>query len=172
MRSPAGLTRRRHGWLNTARRLLVTSQKRCLNWIVRGKLDGSALIITPDTPVEYGVEYVVTTTPEITDLEGNALQMLDSLEGDNSLDFTLPEYVSVDFNAPQQLDNGPVDVRRSPFVTTTYPGFPCASTSATQAEINAGFQGVIAGLKWFFMEREAPPHIYFPSRIHVAYSWT
>lgn len=106
------------------------------------KLDGSALIITPDTPVEYGVEYVITTTPEITDLEGNALQMLDSLEGDNSLDFTLPEYVSVDFNAPQQLDNGPVDVRRSPFVTTTYPGFPCASTSATQAEINAGFQGV------------------------------
>lgn len=96
------------------------------------KLDGSALIITPDTPVEYGVEYVITTTPEITDLEGNPLQMLDTLEGDNSLDFMLPEYVV----------NDPDDVRRGPFAATVYPGFPCASSDASQAEIDAGTQGV------------------------------
>ena len=96
------------------------------------KLDGSALIITPDSPVEYGVEYVVTTTPEITDLAGNALQMLDSLEGDNSLDFMLPEYVV----------NDPEDVRRGPYASVVYPGFPCASTVASQGEIDAGTQGV------------------------------
>ncbi|WP_290537216.1 Ig-like domain-containing protein [Alcanivorax sp.] len=94
---------------------------------------GNALVITPDTPVEYGVEYVVTTTPEITDLAGNPLQMLDSLEGDNSLDFTLPEYV---------VDDGGEDVRRGPFAATVYPGFPCASSAASQAEIDAGTQGV------------------------------
>lgn len=95
------------------------------------RLNGSALIITPDVPVEYGVEYVITTTPEITDLEGNPLQMLDTLEGDNSLDFALPEYVV----------NDPDDVRRGPFAATVYPGFPCASSDATQAEIDAGTQG-------------------------------
>lgn len=79
------------------------------------ELSGNALVITPDSPVEYGVEYVVTTTPEITDLAGNPLQMLDSLEGDNSLDFTLPEYV---------VDDGGEDVRRGPFASTVYPGFP------------------------------------------------
>ena len=95
-------------------------------------LNGNALVITPDVPVEYGVEYVVTTTPEITDLEGNPLQMLDTLEGDNSLDFALPEYVV----------NDPDDVRRGPFAATVYPGFPCASSAASQAEIDAGTQGV------------------------------
>ncbi|MCG8394829.1 MAG: Ig-like domain-containing protein [Pseudomonadales bacterium] len=97
------------------------------------ELSGNALVITPDTPVEYGVEYVVTTTPAITDLAGNALQMLDSLEGDNSLSFTLPEYVQED---------GGEDVRRGPFASTVYPGFPCASSEASQAEIDAGTQGV------------------------------
>ena len=97
------------------------------------ELSGNALVITPDSPVEYGVEYVVTTTPEITDLAGNPLQMLDSLEGDNSLDFTLPEYV---------VDDGGDDVRRGPFAATVYPGFPCASSAATQGEIDAGTQGV------------------------------
>ena len=97
------------------------------------ELSGNALVITPDSPVEYGVEYVVTTTPEITDLAGNPLQMLDSLEGDNSLDFTLPEYV---------VDDGGEDVRRGPFASTVYPGFPCASSTASQAEIDAGTQGV------------------------------
>lgn len=97
------------------------------------ELSGNALVITPDSPVEYGVEYVVTTTPEITDLAGNPLQMLDSLEGDNSLDFTLPEYV---------VDDGGEDVRRGPFASTVYPGFPCASSAASQAEIDAGTQGV------------------------------
>ena len=96
------------------------------------ELSGNALVITPDSPVEYGVEYVVTTTPEITDLAGNPLQMLDSLEGDNSLDFMLPEYVV----------NDPDDVRRGPFAATVYPGFPCASSDASQAEIDAGTQGV------------------------------
>jgi hypothetical protein len=95
------------------------------------RLNGSALIITPDVPVEYGVEYVISTTPEITDLEGNPLQMLDRLEGDNSLDFMLPEYVV----------NDPDDVRRGPFAATVYPGFPCASSDASQTEIDAGTQG-------------------------------
>ncbi|MZR63347.1 Ig-like domain-containing protein [Alcanivorax sp. DP30] len=95
------------------------------------KLSGNALVITPDAPVAYGVEYVVTTTPDITDLSGNPLQMLDSLEGDNSLDFTLPEYAILD----------PDDVRRGPFAATVYPGFPCASSAADQTAINAGFQG-------------------------------
>ncbi|KGD64968.1 hypothetical protein Y5S_01876 [Alcanivorax nanhaiticus] len=94
-------------------------------------LSGNALVIHPDPAVEYGVEYVVTTTPEITDLAGNPLQMLDSLEGDNSLDFTLPEYVI----------NDPGDVRRGPFASTVYPGFPCASTVADQTAIDSGFQG-------------------------------
>lgn len=95
-------------------------------------LNGNALVITPDAPVEYGVQYVVTTTPDITDLAGNPLQMLDSLEGDNSLDFTLPTYVI----------NDPDDVQRGPFAATVYPGFPCASTAADQATIDSGFQGV------------------------------
>lgn len=94
-------------------------------------LNGNALVITPDAPVEYGVQYVVTTTPDITDLAGNPLQMLDSLEGDNSLDFTLPTYVI----------NDPDDVRRGPFASTVYPGFPCASDAADQATIDSGFQG-------------------------------
>jgi hypothetical protein len=96
------------------------------------ELRGNALVITPDAPVEYGVEYAVTTTPAIKDLAGNALQVLDSLEGDNSLDFMLPEYVV----------NDPDDVRRGPFAATVYPGFPCASSDASQAEIDAGTQGV------------------------------
>ena len=95
------------------------------------ELSGNALVITPDVPVEYGVQYVVTTTPDITDLAGNPLQMLDSLEGDNSLDFTLPDYVV----------NDPDDVQRGPFAATVYPGFPCASSTADQATIDAGFQG-------------------------------
>ncbi|WP_290523242.1 Ig-like domain-containing protein [Alcanivorax sp.] len=94
-------------------------------------LNGNALVITPETPVEYGVEYVVTTTPDITDLAGNPLQMLDSLEGDNSLDFTLPEYVVNDSD----------DVRRGPFASTVYPGFPCATETVSQATIDSGFQG-------------------------------
>lgn len=96
------------------------------------ELRGNALVITPDSPVEYGVEYAVTTTPAITDLAGNALQVLDSLQGDSTLDFTLPEYV---------VDDGG-DVRRGPFAATVYPGFPCASSTATQGEIDAGTQGV------------------------------
>ena len=96
------------------------------------ELRGNALVITPDAPVEYGVEYAVTTTPAIKDLAGNALQVLDSLEGDNSLDFMLPEYVV----------NDPDDVRRGPFAATVYPGFPCASSDASQAEIDAATQGV------------------------------
>lgn len=95
------------------------------------QLNGNALVISPDAPVEYGVQYVVTTTPDITDLSGNPLQMLDSLEGDNSLDFTMPEYVV----------NDPDDVRRGPFAATVYPGFPCASEAADQATIDSGFQG-------------------------------
>lgn len=96
------------------------------------ELRGNALVIMPDTPVEYGVEYAVTTTPAITDLAGNALQVLDSLQGGSTLDFTLPEYV---------VDDGG-DVRRGPFAATVYPGFPCASSTATQGEIDAGTQGV------------------------------
>lgn len=96
------------------------------------ELRGNALVIMPDTPVEYGVEYAVTTTPAITDLAGNALQVLDSLQGGSTLDFTLPEYV---------VDDGG-DVRRGPFAATVYPGFPCASSTPTQGEIDAGTQGV------------------------------
>ncbi|MCK0154243.1 Ig-like domain-containing protein [Alcanivorax sp. S6407] len=95
------------------------------------ELSGNALVITPDAPVDYGVQYVVTTTPAITDLAGNPLQMLDTLEGDNSLDFTLPQYVV----------NDPDDVQRGPFAATVYPGFPCVTAAADQATIDSGFQG-------------------------------
>lgn len=96
------------------------------------ELRGNALVIMPEAPVEYGVEYAVTTTPAVKDLAGNALQVLDSLQGDSTLDFTLPEYA---------VDDGG-DVRRGPFAATVYPGFPCASSTATQGEIDAGTQGV------------------------------
>ncbi|EKF73118.1 hypothetical protein A11A3_15232 [Alcanivorax hongdengensis A-11-3] len=97
------------------------------------ELNGNALVIRPDSPVEHGATYAVTTTPAITDLAGNPLQMLDTLEGDNSLTFTMP--VALD-------DDGGTDVRRGPFAMTVYPGFPCASSDATQAELDANTQGV------------------------------
>jgi methionine-rich copper-binding protein CopC len=96
------------------------------------ELRGNAVVIMPESPVEYGVEYAVTTTPAIKDLAGNALQVLDSLQGGSTLAFTLPEYVT---------DDGG-DVRRGPFAATVYPGFPCASSPASQAEIDADTQGV------------------------------
>lgn len=95
-------------------------------------LNGNALVIQPDDPVSFGEPYDVTTTPEITDLAGNPLQMLDGLEGDNTLSFTLPSYVE---------EEGGEDVRRGPFATTVYPGFPCASSEATAADLADGWQG-------------------------------
>jgi len=96
------------------------------------KLDGNALVITPDNPVDYGVEYVVETTPDITDLSGNSLMNLNPLDGTNQLTFTLPTYVEGE------------DVQRGPFATTVYPGFPCATSD--ELDLNAfggmGSQGV------------------------------
>jgi hypothetical protein len=97
------------------------------------ELDGNALIITPDHPVDYGVAYDITTTPDITDLAGNPLQNLDSLHGGNTLTFNLPEYVREDGGQP---------VIRGPFAVTVYPGFPCVSSAASAADIGDGFQGV------------------------------
>ncbi|MDX1803466.1 MAG: Ig-like domain-containing protein [Alcanivorax sp.] len=96
------------------------------------RLDGNALVIKPDSPVEHGATYAVTTTPDITDLAGNPLQVLNSLDGSNTLSFTMPVALK---------DDGGTDVRRGPFAMTVYPGFPCASSTATQAEIDAGTQG-------------------------------
>ena len=60
--------------------------------------------------------------------------MLDSLEGDNSLDFTLPEYV---------VDDGGDDVRRGPFASTVYPGFPCASSTAARAKLTPALKACV-----------------------------
>lgn len=95
-------------------------------------LDGNALIIRPDQPVDYGVTYEITTTADITDLAGNPLQELDTLNGGNTLSFNLPEYVREDDGDP---------VVRGPFPMTVYPGFPCASSAASAADISAGYQG-------------------------------
>ncbi|ASK36033.1 hypothetical protein CEK62_17400 [Alcanivorax sp. N3-2A] len=96
------------------------------------RLDGNALIITPDDPVDYGVAYDVTTTTGVTDLAGNPLMELDTLNGDNTLTFSLPEYV-------READGE--SVVRGPFAVTVYPGFPCASSTATAGDISDGFQG-------------------------------
>lgn len=98
-------------------------------------LNGNALVITPDDPVNYGVQYAVTATAGITDLSGNALQPINRVEGGDTLTFSLPEYV-------ENVDGD--SVVRGPFAMVVYPGFPCASSE--EIDLNAfngqGTQGV------------------------------
>lgn len=98
------------------------------------RLDGNALIITPNDPVAYGVPYQVSTTPDITDLAGNPLEVLNTLNGTNTLQFTLPDYI--------RQDGSGNSVVRGPWVMTTYPGFPCASSDPTASELANNTQGI------------------------------
>ncbi|HEX5677715.1 MAG TPA: Ig-like domain-containing protein [Alcanivorax sp.] len=99
------------------------------------KLDGNALVITPEDPVNYGVQYDVTATAGITDLSGNPLQPINLNSGGDTLSFSLPDYVESD---------GGDSVIRGPFAMTVYPGFPCATSD--ELDLNAfsgmGSQGV------------------------------
>ncbi|MFP1680851.1 Ig-like domain-containing protein [Alloalcanivorax sp. C16-2] len=98
-------------------------------------LNGNALVITPEDPVNFGVQYAVTATSGITDLSGNPLQPINRIEGGDTLTFSLPEYVE---------SAGGDSVLRGPFAMVVYPGFPCASSD--DIDLNAfngqGSQGV------------------------------
>ena len=98
-------------------------------------LNGNALVITPEDPINYGVQYAVTATSGITDLSGNALLPINRIEGGDTLTFSLPEYV--------ESEDGD-SVLRGPFAMTVYPGFPCATSD--EIDLNdfngKGSQGV------------------------------
>ena len=114
------------------------------------RLDGNALVITPDQPLAFGVSYQVSTTPQITDLAGNPLQTLNTLDGTNALTFSLPDYARQDSS-----DNSVV---RGPWVMATYPGFPCATVAASATDIADGFQGACLS-KFPQSEQEAPDRL-------------
>ncbi|MFP1681612.1 Ig-like domain-containing protein [Alloalcanivorax sp. C16-1] len=99
------------------------------------RLNGNALIIHPDDPVNFGVQYAVTATSGITDLAGNSLQPIDRINGGDTLTFSLPEYV--------ETEDGD-SVVRGPFAMVVFPGFPCASSDELNlADFNGqGSQGV------------------------------
>ena len=96
------------------------------------ELRGNALVVQPDQPFVAGSNYALTTTPDITDLAGNPLMMLNSLDGSNTLSFDMPVDV-------EMVDGE--DVRRSPFPMVVYPGFPCATSENTAEDIANNVQG-------------------------------
>ena len=80
-------------------------------------LDGVDIVLKPDQPLQYGVNYEVGYTDGITDVAGNpALGATQT--------FMLPDYVQGD--------------EQSPLVLTAYPGFPCIPVDFDLANNDAG----------------------------------
>ncbi|SOC08659.1 Ig-like domain-containing protein [Alloalcanivorax xenomutans] len=89
-------------------------------------VDGSSIVIRPETPLQHNTDYQVLFDDRLTDVAGNPAQP-------QTLDFRLPEYV---------LDDGdpetPPVPEQSPVVLTAYPGFPCVTTDRNLAANDAG----------------------------------
>ncbi|TVP58020.1 MAG: hypothetical protein EA349_05270 [Halomonadaceae bacterium] len=80
-------------------------------------LDGSAVVITPESPLPTGEPLFVTLFETIEDIYGNPIQRLNE-------SFTLPAEQTED---PQ-----------APVVVSSYPGFPCTTVEYDLAANNAG----------------------------------
>ncbi|KAF0805860.1 hypothetical protein A6D6_01916 [Alcanivorax xiamenensis] len=80
-------------------------------------VDGSSIVIRPETPLRHNTDYQVLFDDRLTDVAGNPAQP-------QTLDFRLPEYVEGE--------------QQSPVVLTAYPGFPCVTTDRNLAANDAG----------------------------------
>ncbi|MEC7814845.1 MAG: Ig-like domain-containing protein [Pseudomonadota bacterium] len=87
---------------------------------LNGYVDGTTVVINPVGGLHHGVNYSLTITSDLTDLAGNGAVS-------ESLSIRLPD-VTDGFN--------PAD--RSPLALTTYPGYPCVTTSV---DLSAGTHG-------------------------------
>lgn len=81
--------------------------------------EGAAVVIRTD--LDYGVQYDIQLSSELQDLAGNRLPA-------RTLSFTMPEPVT-----PAAGDVS------SPFVTNTYPGFPCPKKGQSLADGHVGY---------------------------------
>ena len=86
-------------------------------------MDGTALVVNPESPLAFSSDYSLQLNAQITDLAGNPLQQ------DYVLEFTMPHYAQ-----------GAGVVARAPFITTNYPGFPC-HIDRSSADIANDIQG-------------------------------
>lgn len=87
------------------------------------KVDGAALILTPQAGLSHGAGYEVDFTDGITDLAGNPADTTEV-----PLTFELPVYVATD--------------EHSPIALTTFPGFPCITVDH---DLDAGSAGRCSG---------------------------
>jgi len=81
-------------------------------------VDGSAVVLHPQTPLQFGGSYQVQLSQQMTDLYGNALDQA------YSLSFSLPALLT--------------PASQSPIALTTYPGYPCATTGRAAASSQQG----------------------------------
>ncbi len=94
---------------------------------VKLTLNGSALSVAPESPLEGGREYRLSLSGSITDIAGHALTPTEKV-----------------FARPRTNEDTPTN--QSPVVLTSLPGYPCAKVSVpTNPE--AGNQGRCAGGK-------------------------
>lgn len=84
-------------------------------------VDGTTVVINPVGGLEHGVDYSLDINGSLTDMAGNPAMS-------QSLTFALPA-----------IDNGATDLPvASPLALTTYPGFPCVTTSV---DLESGTHG-------------------------------
>lgn len=74
-------------------------------------VDGTSVVLNPAGGIEHGVAYTVGIASSVTDLVGNGAT-------EQQLNFTLP--------ATRENESGLL-MPASPFVLTSYPGFPCTT---------------------------------------------
>ena len=91
------------------------------------KLNGSALSIKPEQPLEGGREYRLSLSAGLTDLAGNALVPIEKV-----------------FTRPDTNQSNPTN--QSPVVLTSLPGYPCAKVDLPPSP-EVGNQGRCAGGK-------------------------
>lgn len=88
------------------------------------RLDGVSLIVNPVTPWQHGANYRLSVSPDLTDMAGNRLGLL------QNFDFSIPALANTKIRPPVVLSN--------------YPGYPCAIEPGTRNVANA-IQGRCAG---------------------------
>jgi hypothetical protein len=89
---------------------------------VRIRVDGTAVVLTPQTPLAHGSNYQVQLSQQLSDIAGNPLDQA------YTLNFALPAQ-----SAPAS---------QAPIVLTAYPGYPCATSGRAVA---SGVQGRCVG---------------------------
>ncbi|WP_111657649.1 Ig-like domain-containing protein [Isoalcanivorax indicus] len=88
------------------------------------RLDGASLVLYPQDGLQFGSDYRVILSSQLTDVAGNAL-------ADEVLEFAMPVY--------QGSGN------RAPMALTVYPGYPCAKQDASLDGTEAEHQGRCVG---------------------------